>query len=44
LAALALVSGFALLSLTRAEPQAEEVIDLTLLYHGSVQGKVAPCG
>lgn len=24
--------------------QAEEIIDLTLLYHGAVQGKIAPCG
>lgn len=23
---------------------AEELVDLTLLFHGSVQGKIAPCG
>jgi hypothetical protein len=23
---------------------AEELVDLTLLFHGSVRGKIAPCG
>jgi len=24
--------------------QAEEMIDLTLMFHSAVQGKIAPCG
>ena len=27
-----------------ASASAEELVDLTLLFHGSVQGKIAPCG
>ena len=44
LACFALMGGVALLPVRWLTSQAEELIDMTLLFHGSVQGKIAPCG
>ena len=43
--ALALITGFGLsAAVAPTSASAEELVDLTLLFHGSVQGKIAPCG
>ena len=45
LAALALITALGASPAGLATPaSAEELVDLTLLFHGSVQGKIAPCG
>jgi hypothetical protein len=43
-AGLALALLVALLPATWQKPAAEDLIDLTLLFHSAVQGKVDPCG
>lgn len=45
LAALAMITSLGLSSVVVPSPaSAEELVDLTLLFQGSVQGKIAPCG
>jgi len=40
----ALVFALGLSPLASERLAAEEMVDLTLLFHSAVQGKIAPCG
>lgn len=44
LMALALITAVLTVPTTWLSASAEQSTELTLLYHGSVKGKVAPCG
>jgi len=39
-----LAIGLALVPLAPQRLGAEELVDITLLFHSAVQGKIAPCG
>lgn len=43
-AGLALALVVALLPAAWQKPAAEDLVDLTLLFHSAVQGKIEPCG
>ncbi len=40
----ALVVAIGTITASGPSSEAEELVDLTLLFHSAVQGKIAPCG